>query len=87
MGVPATAWKSVIRPTNWKETLDASKAATTQDPVLLKKLETMIYDNVMCIPVISGTVIWAMQNNVRDIGSGTRGQTYWMESQDTWLSK
>lgn len=87
MGVPPTTWKSVIRPTNWKETLDASKATAAPDPVLLKKLETMIYDNAMCIPVISGTVIWAMANNVHDIGSGTRGQTYWIEPQDTWLSK
>jgi peptide/nickel transport system substrate-binding protein len=87
MGVPVVNWKSVIRPTNWKETLDASKASPAQDPVLLKKLETMIYDNVMCIPVISGTVIWAQTKNLHDIGSGTRGQSYWIEAQDTWLSK
>jgi peptide/nickel transport system substrate-binding protein len=87
MGTPATTWKSALRPTNWKETLDASKAASEQDPVVLKKLENMIFDNVICIPIASSTSLWAMTDKVHDTGAGTRGQSNWIEPQNSWLSK
>jgi peptide/nickel transport system substrate-binding protein len=87
LGVPATTWKSAMKPAGWKEALDASRAAPDQDPVLLKKLEKMVDDNVLCIPVVSGNNMWATTKNVQDTGEGTRGQANWIEPQNAWLSK
>lgn len=87
LGVPATTWKSAARPAGWKEALDASKASAAQDPVQLKKLENMIYNEMPCIPLISSTSLWAMTKNVQDTGEGTRGQSNWIEPQNAWLGK
>jgi peptide/nickel transport system substrate-binding protein len=87
LGVPATTWKSVLRPDGWAETLAASKSAPNQDPALLKKLEKMVDDNVLCIPIEAGNNAWVMTKNVQDTGEGTRGQANWIEPQDTWMSK
>jgi hypothetical protein len=80
-------WKSVIRPYGWKETLDASKIAMEQYAAILTKLEKMVDDNVLCIPITAGSAMWAMTKNVQDAGEGTRGQANWIETQDAWLIK
>jgi ABC-type transport system substrate-binding protein len=87
LGVPATTWKSVMKPDGWADTLTASKTAPNQDPILLKKLEKMVDDNVLCIPIEAGNNAWVMTKNVQDTGEGTLGQANWIEPQDAWLSK
>jgi peptide/nickel transport system substrate-binding protein len=87
LGAPATVYPSALKPTGWKETLDASKATSAPDPVLLKKMENMINDNAMVIPIYYGTNNIAFKPYVMDSGQGTRGQSNWYEPQQTWLNK
>jgi ABC-type transport system substrate-binding protein len=87
LGTPSRTWKSIMKPAGWADTLTASIAAPAQDAALLKKMEKMVDDNVLVIPVIAGSNIWAMTKNVQDTGEGSRGQAAWIEPQDTWLSK
>lgn len=87
LGVPATTWKSVARPDGWKELLEASKATPNQDVTILKKLEKIVDDNVLCIPLTAGNNVWAMMKNVQDTGEGTRGQSSWINPEDAWMNK
>jgi ABC-type transport system substrate-binding protein len=87
LGAPATVYPSAFKPAAWKETLDASKAAAEPDPVLLKKMENMIYDNAMVIPIYYGANTIVFRPYVKDSGQGTRGQSNWFEPQQTWLDK
>jgi peptide/nickel transport system substrate-binding protein len=87
IGTPGRSWLSAIRPPGYKELLDKSKATPEPDPVLLKQIEKMVYDNVVGIPVYSSSLTWAFKKNVRDHGAGTRGQANWYEPQNTWLAK
>jgi len=85
VGVPAVRWKSVIRPEGFGEMLSVSEATPEQDPVMLKKIAKVISDNVMCIPVYSGSILWAFDKKVQDHGAGTRGQSNWYEPQNIWF--
>jgi ABC-type oligopeptide transport system substrate-binding subunit len=67
--------------------LDASKATAEPDPTLLKKMENMIYDNAMVIPIYYGANTIVFRPYVMDSGQGTRGQSNWFEPQQTWLNK
>jgi peptide/nickel transport system substrate-binding protein len=83
----ALNWVSVARPVGWKALLDASKATAYSDAAMLKKLEAMEYDNVLCIPIYSGSMMWAFTSNTHDTGEGTRGQSNWIEPQNIWMGK
>jgi peptide/nickel transport system substrate-binding protein len=83
----ANNWMSVTRPEGWKALLDASKVTPSPDATILKKMEKMVDDNVLCIPIYSGSMMWAFAANVNETGEGTRGQSNWIEPQNTWLSK
>jgi peptide/nickel transport system substrate-binding protein len=84
---PTINWKSALRPAGWKDLLEASKATPAPDATMLKKLEKMADDNVVCIPIYSGSMMWAFAKNVYDTGEGTRGQSNWIEPQNAWISK
>ena len=87
IGTPGTSWLSAIRPAGYKELLDQSKVTPEQDPALLKKIENMIYDNVVAIPIYSSSLTWAFNKKVRDHGESKRGQANWYEPQNTWMAK
>jgi len=87
LGAPPTINKSVIKPDGWKELLDASKATASPDPVMLKKLENMVYDNVMAVPMYYMANNFVFRPYVKDHGEGTRGQSNWHEPQNMWLDK
>jgi peptide/nickel transport system substrate-binding protein len=87
LGAPPTINKSVIKPEGWKELLDASKATASPDPVMLKKMENMVYDNVMAIPMYYMANNFVFRTYVKDHGEGTRGQSNWHEPQNIWLDK
>ena len=85
MGTPAARWKSVIRPEGFAEMLNTSATTREPDPVMLKKMENLIYDNAACIPIYSGSLLWAFDKKVQDHGAGTRGQGNWYEPQNIWF--
>jgi hypothetical protein len=76
-----------MKPDGWKDALEASKAAPDQNAALLKKMEKMVDDNVLCVPLVAGSNVWGMTKNVQDTGEGTRGQANWINPQNAWLSK
>ncbi len=87
LGAPPTVYPSVLKPDGYKALLDASKAAPQQDPATLKKIEDMIYDNNMIIPMYYGANNFVFAPYVKDTAEGTRGQSNWWEPQNTWLDK
>jgi peptide/nickel transport system substrate-binding protein len=87
LGAPPSLYVSALKPDGWKDTMDKSKATAEQDPVLLKKMENMITDNVMAIPLYYGANTIVFKPYVKDSGQGTRGQSAWHEPADVWLDK
>ncbi len=86
-GNPAAIYKSVAHPEGWNDLLAASKATPDPDPAMLKKLENMIYDNVMTIPIYYSSNIWALYPYVQDSGVGTHGLAAWFDPADIWFKK
>jgi len=80
-------YPSLYRSQAWKDTLEASRATASPDPVMLKKMENMIYTDAMVIPMYYSANTIAFRPYVMDSGQGTRGQSNWFEPQDTWLNK
>jgi ABC-type oligopeptide transport system substrate-binding subunit len=62
-------------------------AAAEPDATMLKKLENMVYDNAMVIPMYYGANNFVFRPYVMDHGEGTRGQSNWHEPQNIWLNK
>jgi peptide/nickel transport system substrate-binding protein len=87
LGAPPVLYTSILKPDGYKAALDASKAAPQQDPAMVKKIENMIYNNSMVIPMYYGANNFVFAPYVKDSGEGTRGQSNWWELQNTWLNK
>jgi peptide/nickel transport system substrate-binding protein len=87
LGAPPVIYPSHYQPAGYAELLAKSTAAPQADPVMLKQLEDMIYDNSVTIPMYYGANNLAFKPYVMDTGYGTRGQSNWWEPQDTWLNK
>jgi peptide/nickel transport system substrate-binding protein len=87
LGAPPSLYLSALKPAGWQDTMNASKATPDQDPVLLKKMENMITDNVMAIPLYYGANTIVFKPYVKDSGQGTRGQSAWHEPADVWLDR
>jgi ABC-type transport system substrate-binding protein len=86
-GTPAAIYKSVAKPEGWAALLEASKATPEPDPTMLKKMENMIYDNSMLIPIYNGSNIWAQYSYVQDSGVGTHGLPAWFDPDNVWFNK
>jgi ABC-type transport system substrate-binding protein len=86
LGAPAVINKSVFKPEGYQQLLDSSKATPEADPVLLKKIENVIFDTAMVIPMFYGANNFVFKPYVMDHGEGTRGQSNWFEPQNTWLN-
>jgi hypothetical protein len=87
LGAPPVLYPSVLKPDGYKAALDASKASPTMDPAQVKKIEGIIYNNSMIIPMYYGANNYVFAPYVKDSGEGTRGQSNWWEPQNTWLNK
>ncbi len=87
LGAPPVLYTSVLKPDGYKAALDASKASPTMDPAQVKKIEDIIYNNSMIIPMYYGANNYVFAPYVKDSGEGTRGQSNWWEPQNTWLNK
>ena len=89
LGDPSSAviYKSTWKPDNWKQLLDESKITPEPDPVKLKAMENIIWENELAIPLYYSANIMVFKPWVKDHGQGTRGQSNWFEPQNTWLDK
>jgi len=83
----ASSWLSVAKPDGWVEALNAAMVTPRLEPEMVQKLERMVYENSMVIPLYSNMAMWAVDPELRDSGIGTRGASQWWEPQNTWLSK
>lgn len=86
-GVPTSWNQSLKKPDGWKEALGASLATKEPDPVLMKGLIRMFYDDATVITLDYPAQLIAVTNNVHDTGIFTRIQNYYWRPQDAWLSK
>jgi peptide/nickel transport system substrate-binding protein len=86
-GVPSSWFKSMKRPDKWEEMVTATITSTLQEPALMQKCVQAIYDEETIIPLDYGTSLWAVTDQVRDSGVGTRGSSTAWNSQNAWLSK
>lgn len=84
---PPNWFKSLKHPEGWKEMLTESFKTKTPDPVLLKKLQKALYDDVTFIPLSYHEGTFAFNNKVQDHGYGTRGMWTWWNPENTWLTK
>jgi ABC-type transport system substrate-binding protein len=87
LAAPPVLDVSVYEPDGYGALLNKSMSAPQADPVLLKQIENMIYDNAMVIPMYYGANYTVFAPYVMDTGQGTRGQSNWWEPQNTWLNK
>lgn len=86
-GTPTSWFQSLNKPAGWKDAVTAASTSPALDPVLIKKVEDMAYDDAMIIPVYYGASMWATTASLKDSYLGTRGANTWWEPQLTWLSK
>lgn len=84
---PPALYKSVMRPEGFNDLLQASRTSPEQDPVMLKKLENMVYDNSMIIPIYNNANIWALNPYVMDSGVGQHGIAAWFDPEGMWFNK
>ena len=87
LAAPPVLDVSVYEPDGYGALLNKSMSAPQADPVLLKQIENMIYDNAMVIPMYYGANYTVFAPYVMDTGQGTRGQSNWWEPANTWLNK
>jgi peptide/nickel transport system substrate-binding protein len=85
---PGSAWyQSLKKPDGWADLYTASIQATKLDPVLAKKCEDALFNDVTNIPLFNNFTTWSVLPSVQDSGFGTRGIFAWLEPQNLWLSK
>ncbi len=84
---PPNWFKSLKHPDGWKDALFASFGTKEMDPVAMKKLEKMLYDDETFIPLSYHLGTYAASPKLMDTGYGTRGMWTWWNPEDTWLSK
>lgn len=85
-GTPPNFFKNIVKPEGWAELLKQSNNTALAEAELTQKLERMLYENALGIPLYHSASMYALTDKVHDTGIGTRGMTVWWEPQNTWLS-
>ncbi len=87
LSLNSNSWKSLARPAGIQPLIDAAMATPTLQAALVQKVEDLIYDNVMVIPLYSTSTLYALSPVVQDPPIGFYADPTEWSLANMWLKK